>query len=99
MQLDPIKHTSQAPGPWRLKPKYEEPLSNFAFNFNLRRYTEAIEESVTDSFRNVYKLVKTFSGASGGPELAAPLAVANATKEKLESFKVGRCRLTLSNPC
>ena len=48
---------------------------------------EQIEESVTDSFRNIYKLTKQFSGASGGPELPAPLSVAQATLEKLEAFK------------
>jgi hypothetical protein len=30
---------------------------------NLQRY---IEESVMDSFRNIYKLTKTFSGATVG---------------------------------
>ena len=48
---------------------------------------EEVEESVMDSFRNIYKLTKTFSGAAGGAELPAPLGVAQATLEKLESFK------------
>ena len=30
----------------RWKPKYDEPLSNFAFNFNLRRYTAALGKSL-----------------------------------------------------
>ena len=29
-----------APGTKRLRLQYDEPLSNFAFNFNLRRYIE-----------------------------------------------------------
>ena len=38
MQVDPIKHTLKAPGTKRLKLKCDEPLSDFAFNLNLRRY-------------------------------------------------------------
>jgi len=38
VQVDPIKPTLKAPGTKRLKLKYDEPLSNFAFNFNLRHY-------------------------------------------------------------
>ena len=38
MQVDPIKPTMKAPGTKRLKLKYDEPLSGFGFNFNLRRY-------------------------------------------------------------
>ena len=44
MQVDPIKLTLQAPGTQRLKLKGDKLLSSFAFNFafkfNLRRYTE-----------------------------------------------------------
>ena len=39
MQFDPIKPTLKPPGTKRLKLKYDELLSSFAFNFNLRRYT------------------------------------------------------------
>ena len=39
MQVDPIKPTLKAPGSKLLKLKYDELLSSFAFNFNLRRYT------------------------------------------------------------
>ena len=45
MQVDPIKPTLKAPGTERLKLKYDEPPSNFAFKFNLRRYTEIDELS------------------------------------------------------
>ena len=36
----------------RLKPKHAEPLSNFGFNLNLRRYTEAsvTEKAEWDAF-------------------------------------------------
>jgi hypothetical protein len=47
-----------------LKLKRDEPLSNFAFKFNLRRYSTLSESKHAE----------------------------------LESAKVGRCRLTLSNP-
>ena len=37
MQVDPIKPKLKAPGTNLLTLKYYEPLSQFAFNFNLRR--------------------------------------------------------------
>ena len=40
MQVDPIKPTLKPPGTWRLTLKYDKLLSRFAFNFNLRRFTE-----------------------------------------------------------
>ena len=44
MQVDPIKPILRAPGTERLKLKYDEPPSKFAFKFNLRRYTEEAGE-------------------------------------------------------
>jgi hypothetical protein len=41
MQVAPIKPTLKAPGTTRLKLKYYEVLSSFAFKFNLRRYTKS----------------------------------------------------------
>ena len=40
MQVDPFRPTLKALGAKRLKQKYDELLSRFAFNFNLRRYNE-----------------------------------------------------------
>jgi hypothetical protein len=40
VQVDPIKPTLKAPGTKRLKLKCDLLLSNFAFKFNLRRYTK-----------------------------------------------------------
>jgi hypothetical protein len=37
VQVDPIKPTLEAPGTKRLKLKYDETLSSFAFKFNLCR--------------------------------------------------------------
>jgi hypothetical protein len=39
VQVDPIEPTLKAPGTNRLELQYNEVLSSFAFNFNLRRYT------------------------------------------------------------
>ena len=38
MQVDPIKPTLKAPGIKHLKLNSDEPLSKFAFEFNLRRF-------------------------------------------------------------
>ena len=38
----PIKSTLKAPGIKHLKPSYDEPPSNFAFELNLRRYMKGI---------------------------------------------------------
>jgi hypothetical protein len=39
VQVEPMKLRLKAPGTERLKLKYDDPLSNFAFTFNLRRCT------------------------------------------------------------
>jgi hypothetical protein len=39
VQVDPIKATLEAPGIKRWKLNYDKLLSNFAFEFNLRRYS------------------------------------------------------------
>ena len=41
VQVDPIKPMVKASGTKRLMLKYDQPLSNVAFTFNLRRYKEA----------------------------------------------------------
>jgi len=41
VQVDPVKLTLKAPGAKRLKLTHDSPLLNFAFNFNVRRYTQA----------------------------------------------------------
>ena len=40
MQVDPIKAKLKAPGTVLLKLKCDEPLSIFAFKFNLRHYNK-----------------------------------------------------------
>jgi hypothetical protein len=44
VQVEPIKPTLKAPGIKLLKLKHDEPLSNVAFKFNLRRYTKVQDE-------------------------------------------------------
>ena len=49
MQVGPMKPTLKAPGTERLKLKYDEPLSNVAFKFNLHRYTEDVAGQKTSA--------------------------------------------------
>ena len=42
MEVDSIKPKLKAPGTKRLKRTSREPHSNFAFKFNLRRYTQEL---------------------------------------------------------
>jgi len=41
VQVASIKRKLKAPGTKRFKLRYDEPLSNLVFNFDLRRYTRA----------------------------------------------------------
>ena len=45
MQVVPVKPTLKAPGIKRLKLRYDELLSNFASNFNLRRYIPGSDQA------------------------------------------------------
>jgi len=48
-----MKPALKAPGTERLKLKHDEPLSNFAFKFNLRRYSmELWREDTLNFFHN-----------------------------------------------
>jgi len=42
VQVDPIKPMMKAPGTERLKLKYDEPPSNFAWRSSLRRYIKVV---------------------------------------------------------
>jgi len=59
MQVDPIKPTLKAPETKRLKLKHDEPLSNDAFNLNLRRYTELNLQHPTMVKRMIAPLAKS----------------------------------------
>ena len=56
VQVDPFKPTLKAPGTERLKLKHDEPLSDFAFNFKLRRYTEDMERSSSEILKKLEDL-------------------------------------------
>jgi len=45
VQVDPIKPKLKPPGTKRLKLKYDELLSTFAFKFNLRRYSWVTQDA------------------------------------------------------
>ena len=82
MQLDPINPKLKAPGTKRLTLECDEPPSNFAFKFNLRRYTKVIVEVVP-------------ADASVAENLSAGgLTDADINKEIEDSgITVGRCTL------
>ena len=48
MQVDPVKLNLKPPGSELLKLKCDDPLSPFAFSFNLRRYNEVYNEQIYD---------------------------------------------------
>ena len=48
VQVDPIKPTVKAPGIKLVKVKCDEPLSNFVYKLNLRRYTMVTAEAACD---------------------------------------------------
>lgn len=53
----------------------------------IRLDPESVESEVMESFRKIFKLTKNFSGASGGPVLEAPLAVAKEVEAKIKGFQ------------
>jgi rubredoxin len=68
--------------------QYYEPLSKFAFNFNVRRYTKAMGKAthICTGCGYIYQETKPFAELSDEfvcPSCSAP--------------KVGRCRLALSH--
>ena len=66
MQVDPINPKLKAPRIQRLKLKYDKPVSKFAFNFNLRRYNEEVEELLL-SVQHKLKM-----GVPAGPHTPSP---------------------------
>jgi len=77
VQVDPFKPTLKAPGSERLKLKCDDLLSNFAFDFNLRRY---IEVTYTRTVTRYYLM-----------EVKA--CVWNFNVNMCTGSKVGRCSL------
>ena len=65
MQVHPIKPTLKAPGYMLLKLKYVEPVSNFAFKLNLRRYNEEDDDDALMHIDNVCATDPTDRPAGG----------------------------------
>jgi len=59
VQVDPIKPNLKAPGTKRLILKYDGLLSNFAFKFDLRRYTAAVASAYLSRVREGSALKST----------------------------------------
>ena len=79
MQVDPIKPTLKAPGTKRLKLRYDGPLSNVAFKFNLRRYTKGSAGAALRHTRSMmFGAAPAVTGAAAG-------ARAEVAPEELES--------------
>jgi len=74
--------------------KYGEPLSNFAFNFNLRRYSEAALTEGNDNFaRNLYYDVGAVAIAFAVNRANSSSAKFWTSKTEGTGFWAGRCRL------
>ena len=82
MHVDPIKPQLIAPGTRRLKLKYDKPHLNFAFNFNLRRYTLDLRHTRRFLLEHCIMLDNDLARYADDDD----------------DSEVGRCRLTLSNP-
>jgi uncharacterized membrane protein YqiK len=81
-----------------LKLKCDEPLSNFAFSFNWRRYAKEAKDRMREMAMAEADL--TLAKASAEREASRAKAEAEAAKAEATAAesKVGWCRLTLSNP-
>jgi len=92
------------PGTKGLKLKYDEQLSNVAFNFNLRRYIKAGPFTITGSmFRSLTGCVERGTVISGRLAIDAgdfklPGITIVLTQYCMSEQMAGWRRLTLSNP-
>ena len=82
-----------------MKPKPNEPLSNFALKSNLRRYTKvlALREDAARSkaTTTVGRLIKAAANAAARADQAAEADRAMLAKQAERDVKVGRCTFTL----
>jgi len=76
-----MKPVLKAPGSKRLKPKYDNLLSNFAFKFNLRHYIEGYADIMVTCGSGDY----TFAGA---PESSAPTPMPSPPAVVTATFKL-----------
>ena len=98
MQVDPSKPTFKAPGTKRLKLKCVEPLSKFAFKFNLRRYTLSFYVMLDIAPQLVTKLQAHREGkkASLVRQKTQKRKKVEAKKRKKEGLKVEEKALSLT---
>jgi len=71
VQVDPSKPTVKAPGSMLSKLRYDGPVSNFAFNFNLRRYTKVVDTPPIKPKPVAAPMGAKAAGAGGGKAVGA----------------------------
>ena len=74
MQVEPMNPTLKVPGAKRLNLKYDELLSSFAFNFNLRRYT-----AVTPLPNEMAEGARPADTETGEPRFVSPARMLKAS--------------------
>ena len=100
MQIEPIRPTLKAPRSKHLKLKYDVPLSNCAFNFNLRRYIKGSDTELEELLKSLQaqyeagKKKKDDTIAAMSPKLTLLRSVKRAKGGG--DAKVGWCRFTVS---
>jgi len=89
VQVDPIKPTLKAPGTKRLKPLHDEPLSNFTFKYNLRRYKMAkcnqpISCGAFNNDGSIFAYAVSYDWSKGGhdPQAGATLVHFSAQRKR-----------------
>jgi hypothetical protein len=90
VQVDPIKFKLKAPETNILKQKCVEPLSRFAFRFNLRRYTQRLRLD-----RNQ---LKTVPASFGGRGLHLSTSQLNRSRSVIQLTPSTSLKLTVDNP-
>jgi hypothetical protein len=101
VQVAPIKPTLRAPGIKLSKLKYDKPISNFAFKFNLRRCIKALHATgkVGKLSLGTESMLQVRTAHVAGVTPASVVVPALTALTPACAALVRRCRLTLSNPC
>ena len=101
MQVDPMKLKLKPPGTKRLQLKYHILLSNYAFKFNMRRYTKVILRGMGDRAHEGSAVRAAAAGAmgalvaspGGGGAWLAPLSSTKGASTAGEEALSGLLRL------
>ena len=103
MQVDPIKPKLKLPGTKRLKLELDGPHSTFAFKFKLCRYTKAFLAAWEKEDPGPLPSAEALCCL---PNTLGALCLSPAGLQRVQNSSalnalvtVGRCRLTLCNPC